>query len=402
MRELILLSHVVNTSVNEGFIPAARKLGLRIALLSDCAEQQRHHFCQAGLTAYPDEIVDCDVFNPLAVIEAIAERPQRPAAVFSNSDHLQTSTAMAADYFDLPGKDWRVTYRAKNKAQMRAYLQQQGIDSIWNATVSDATLLARVMAEVPFPCVVKPREGVASEQVALARDADELEQYCASLWRRQPGQTLLLEDYLPGELYTLETLGDGQQLKVLGGFKVTLSAPPSFVELQANWGTGLTEEQQAHVVEQITRFGIRFGACHTEFVMTAEGPRLIEINYRSIGDRRDLLMQEALGIDYFGIVLRLHLGEPLKPMQLAARAAAIHYFTLPKEGRITNAPKAYRHDDARVSLRYEPLRKAGEHLALSHSNRDYLGVMSGISTDAALLNQVMDQHSASLNWEIQS
>lgn len=119
MKELILISHVVNASVSEGFLPAARKLGLRVVLLTDCAEQQRQHFSQQGLPAYPDEIVSCDVFNPIAVIEAISERAQVPVVIFSNSDHLQTSTAIAANYFALPGKDWRVTYRAKNKAQMR-------------------------------------------------------------------------------------------------------------------------------------------------------------------------------------------------------------------------------------------------------------------------------------------
>lgn len=401
MKELILLSHVVNMSVNEGFIPAARKLGLRIVLLSDCAEQHRHHFSQVGLAVYPEEIIDCDVFNPLAVIEAVAERSQRPAAVFSNSDHLQTSTAMAADYFGLPGKDWRVAYRAKNKAQMRAYLQQQHIDSIWNATVTDATLLARVIAEVPFPCVVKPREGVASEQVALTRSADELEQYCASIWRKQPGQALLLEAYLQGELYTLETLGDGERLEVLGGFKVTLSPPPHFVELQAHWHTGPITAPQQQLVEQIRRFGIGFGACHTEFVMTAEGPRLIEINYRSIGDRRDFLMQEALGIDYFTTVLRVYLGEPLPSLTLDARAAAVYYFTPSEEGRITSAPPGFRHDEADISLRYEPLRKAGERLTLSHSNRDYLGVMSGVGGDADELREVMGRRSTELRWEIQ-
>ena len=130
MKELILISHVVNASVSEGFLPAARKLGLRVVLLSDCAEQQRNYFSRQSLPAYPDEIVACDVFNPIAVIEAIAERVSIPVAIFSNSDYLQTSAAIAANYFSLPGKDWRVAYRAKNKAQMRAYMKVQQIDPL--------------------------------------------------------------------------------------------------------------------------------------------------------------------------------------------------------------------------------------------------------------------------------
>ncbi|MDZ4263256.1 MAG: ATP-grasp domain-containing protein, partial [Pseudomonadota bacterium] len=279
-------------------------------------------------------------------------------------------------------------------------MKAQHIDRLWHATVFDSKSLAMAAEEVPYPCVVKPREGVASEQVYLAKNARELDNYCTSVWYKQPGQALLIEPYLEGNLYTLETLGDGQQLQVLGGFRVSLSSPPSFVELQAHWGVGVTAEQQEIVVQQISQFGIGFGACHTEFVMTAEGPRLIEINYRSIGDRRDALMQEALGINYFEMVLRLHMGEPLQPFSSTSRAAAIHYFTSSREGLIAHAPEAFSCNETEVSLRYEPLRKSGEQLALCLSNRDYLGVMCGRGPDAALLGEVMERHSASLNWEI--
>lgn len=400
MKELILISHVVNPSLSEGFLPAARKLGLRIVVLTDCAEQQRHHFSQQELSAYPDEIISCDVFNPVAVIEAISLREDDPVAIFSNSDHLQTSTAIAANYFALPGKDWRVTYRAKNKAEMRTYMKAQQIDQLWHASVWDPASLAKVASEVPYPCVIKPREGVASEQVFLAEQSRDLEAYCDAAWNNRPGQVLLIEPYLEGELYTLETLGDGKKLQVLGGFRVSLSSPPSFVELQAHWGTDLSVAQQDEVLKQISDFGIGFGACHTEFVLTAEGPRLIEINYRSIGDRRDFLMQDALDIDYFETVLHLHMGEPLEILPESSRAAAIHYFTPSREGLIVNAPEAFHCDEANMSLSYQPLRKSGDQLALSHSNRDYLGVMSGTGPDATLLGDLMARHSAALNWEI--
>ena len=400
MREMMLVSHVVNASVSEGFLPAAQNLGLHVVLLTDCAEQQRQYFSQPGLPAYPDEIISCDVFNPVSLIETIAERNAPPQAIFSNSDHLQTSTAIAADYFSLPGKDWQVTYRAKNKAQMRAYMKANQIDQLWHATVSNAQALTTIAKTAPYPCVVKPREGVASEQVSLVSNASELEAYCSALWHRQPEQVLLIEAYLSGELYTLETLGDGQQLQVLGGFKVALSSPPSFVELQANWGTGLSEAQHQAVVEQISQFGIGFGACHTEFVMTENGPRLIEINYRSIGDRRDLLMQDVLGMAYFEHVIRLYMGEPLPSLQQQTRAAAIHYFTTGKEGKIFQLPDGFNFQEKEISLRYESLKKKGDQLTLTHSNRDYLGVMSAIGPDAEQLSEVMGQHSANLNWEI--
>lgn len=400
MRELIILAHVPTDSINDGFIPAAQGLGLSVVLLTDHADAHQQYFNQAGLAAYPSEIIACDVFNPLAVIGAITCRMQVPAAIFSNSDHLQTSAAIVADYFDLPGKDWHVTYRAKNKAEMRASLQSRGLDGLWHAVVCDQAALARVADEVPFPCIVKPREGVASQQVSLSYDRAQLEAQCAAVWAGQPALPLLLEAYIEGPLYTLETLGDGERLCVLGGFQVKLSPPPYFVELEASWGTGLTAGQEAQVLDMIRRFGVGFGACHTEFVMTEQGPRLIEINYRNIGDYREFLLQDTLAIPLFEIVLRLYLGEALPQLELASNAALIRYFTAQYAGRLSDTPQAFVHRADGLLVSYKSLRAAGETISLTNSNKDYLGVLRGMGADAQRLGVEMNRISSSLAWGI--
>lgn len=400
MRDIVILAHVPTDSVNLGFIPAAQRRGLSVVLLTDAAEAHRHYFGQSGLAAYPREIIACDVFNPLAVIDALTCREQTPAAIFSNSDHLQTSTAIAAEYFRLPRKDWHITYRAKNKAEMRAALKAQGLDMLWHAVVCDPAALARTLDGVPFPCIVKPREGVASQQVSLSRDRAELAAQCAAAWSKHPGQPLLLEEYIAGPLCTLETLGDGERLCVLGGFQVKLSPPPHFVELEACWGTGLSAEQEAGVIDIIRRFGIGFGACHTEFVMTGAGPRLIEINYRSIGDYREFLLQDTLGLPLFEIILGLYAGEPLPQLDIAPGAALIRYFTAQSAGRLTGVPEAFdrRADDIRIT--FKPLRAIGETVNLTHSNKDYLGVLRGTGTDMRRLGLEMDRIGSELVWTI--
>jgi len=400
MQECVLLAHVPTDSVNEGFLPAARRLGLSVIVLTDHAEAHRQHFSQGGLAAYPDEITMCDVFNPVAVIEAITQRAHRPAAIFSNSDHLQTSTAIAAQYFSLPAKDWRTTYRAKNKAEMRARLAALGIDALWHAIVCDPASLSALADGVPFPCVIKPREGVASQHVSLSHSREELQAQCAAIWATHPGQALLLEEYIEGPLYTLETLGDGKDVVALGGFRTTLSPPPHFVELDAVWGTGLPPEDEARVLDIIRRFGVGFGACHTEYVMTKNGPRLIEINYRNIGDYREFLLGEALDIPLFEIVLRLYLGEPLPRLDLAPNAAWIRYFTAPASGKLRSAPPAFSHHDGDIRLHYKPLRDVGATIQITNSNKDYVGVLRGTGHSMERLAAMIESTSEGLSWEM--
>lgn len=399
MQNLIVLAHVPTDSVNEGFLPAARSLGLSVTLLTDCADAHRAHFGRSGLPAYPDDILSCDVFNPLAVIDALTQRTLRPAAIFSNSDHLQTSTSVAADYFGLPRKDWHTTYRAKNKAQMRVHLQALGIDTLWHATVCDPAMLS-ALPEVPFPAVLKPREGVASLQVSLARDRAELQAQCAAVWADHPGRPMLIEEYIDGPLHTLETLGDGKSLVVLGGFQVRLSPPPHFIEHEAVWMPGPPPGEAARVLEIVRAFGIGFGACHTEFVMSAQGPRLIEINYRNIGDYREFLLQDALDMALFETVLRLYLGQPLPALQLADRAAHIRYFVACEAGTVARAPAAFTERGDALRLSYQPLRAVGDVIALTHSNKDYLGVLRGTGPDAGRLALAMDAAAQRLSWEV--
>jgi biotin carboxylase len=401
MQDLIVLAHVPTDSVNEGFLPAARKLGLRITLLTDCADAHRAHFARPGVEVAPDEIVSCDVFNPVAVIDAITQRPRRPAAIFSNSDHLQTSTALAAHYFGLPGKDWHTTYRAKNKAAMREHLQALGVDSLWHATVSSVAHLA-ALTEIPFPAIVKPREGVASLQVSLARDRAQLESQCAAVWVDNPGRPMLIEEYIEGPLHTLETLGDGHRLQALGGFDVKLSPPPYFVEHEAVWTPGPLRGPAARVLEIVRAFGVGFGACHAEFVVTPQGPRLIEINYRNIGDYREFLLQDTLGIPLFETVLRLYLGEPLPALQLADHAAHIRYLVATRSGTLASAPEAFETQGEYSRLRYQPLRKTGEEIVLSNSNKDYVGVLRGTGPDAGLLAADIERTAGPLSWEIRA
>ncbi|PPD04668.1 MAG: siderophore biosynthesis protein [Methylobacter sp.] len=397
MKTLILLTHTLSDAVNSGFLPAAKRLGLQVVLLTDHPDAHRNYFQDGDLTDHPSEIISCDVFNPLAVIETISRLVEIPAAIFSNSDHLQTSTAVAAQYFGLPGKNWMVAYLCKNKAQMRLRQGLLGMDSLTYQTVNDATQLSAW--KMPFPCVVKPKEGVASQHVRLAVNFAALQRQCNAIWEARPGCTLLVEEYLEGPLYTLETLGDGTQFSVLGGFRVTLSPPPNFVELYAQWEH---EPPMAHeVVRQIKAMGVGFGACHTEYVVTPNGPRLIEINYRCIGDHREFLLEQALKIPFFEIILRLHLGEPLNPLQVSTNAAEIRYLTAASSGTVTAIPAAFTRAEQQTTVSFRQLRQVGDQIVISHSNKDYIGVVSGFGRDRLALKQAIEHVAAGLRWEIQ-
>jgi hypothetical protein len=388
---LYLLALNPTDSVTEGFLPAAARLGLDVTVLTDQPGAHRR--------TCPDiEVLECDVRDFRAVVARVSGR-HRPDAVFTNSDHLQTQAALAAAYFGLPGKDWRAALRCKDKAEMRRRLAAAGVDTVWSAELTEPAPL-----DAPYPCVVKPREGVASEDVVLVDGPEDLVTRAKEILERRPGTTLVVEEYLPGEPYTLETLGDGRVRHVLGGFRTELSPPPYFVEERLTFVPAHPEPVVAQVLGQLDALGVGFGACHTEFVVHEGRARIIEVNYRNIGDQCDLLLARLLGIPLFELVLGTHLGQPL-PADLGARrdgAALVEYPCADRAGTLTDAPDAADLTVDGVRLTYRPLRAVGERHELYRTNRDYLGVLRATGTDQECVDRVAADFLAARRWEIQA
>jgi len=396
-RPFVILSHVATHAVCEGFLPAAQRRGHPLLIVTDHAQGHWRHLADAGIPVDGLEILECDVFNPMAVIELLHAHGQRPRAVFSNSDHLQTSCALVAEAFDCPGKDWLICHAAKNKAEMRERLKRLGLPGPWFQVLTPGMALP---GDAPFPVVAKPREGVASLDVQLCRNAAELAAYCEAFWQRQPNRALLLEAYLQGPLFTLETLGDGQRLQAIGGFDVSLSPPPHFVELEARWNGPVGRAVRNAALAQVAAFGVNFGVCHSEFILTADGPVLVEINYRSIGDGREFLLDRLLPQGWFERILALHLGEPLDDTENSSAEALVHYLVALHGGRLLAASPSFRAEGDGYWVDYCALREVGEEIRLSNSNKDYLGVLRLIAPDDAALQARFDAARSDLRWEL--
>ena len=360
---LCLVTSKPTDAVTHGFLPAAERLGLDVLLVTD------RPAAYSGV-----QVVACDVWDFRALIACVPEFAVD--AVFSNSDHLQAQTALTAAYLRLPGKDWRSCLRAKDKALMRRRLAETGTEQVGCWDVSSPA--------IRFPAVLKPAEGVASEDVVLVQDAAEL----ASRLAEVPDRRMIVEEFLPGQLRTLETIGDGETTWVLGGFRTDLSPPPFFIEERLTWDPlPAGEPDRVHVELALASLGVGFGACHTEFA----GGRLIEVNDRLIGDRCEFLLCDLFGLDLFELVLRVHLGErlPASIPPLTVNHGEAAYIWAEQSGvlRSTPAPGPVAGGDPGVRVSYWPMMPAGTRINLANSNRDYLGVFTAVGPSAAAVSR---------------
>jgi hypothetical protein len=403
---LVLLARNPTDTVTYGLLPAAGRLGLEVRMLTDHAPAHRALYAaQHRENGLREPVVEsCAVTEVRAVLAALTAGP-RPEALLSNSDHLQVQTAQAAAYLGLPGKDWRFALRARDKGLMRAALRTElGLDdpSYLRIRPGDPDLF---LDEVSYPAVLKPSEGVASEDVVLVRDRAELELRLEQVRQHRDGD-LLIESLLDGPLHTLETLGDGTALRVWGGYRTQVSAAPYFIEERLTWQPARPEGVQDEILRQLNSLGLGFGPCHTEFILTAAGPRIVEVNDRLIGDHGDFLMADLLAEPIFDDVISVHLNAAPRPGPAVPRSrhGLVHSVVAPAEGLLTSAPDRLRRtppDRPDVQLDYWPIRPAGDRVTLTGTNRDYLGLVRVTGPDDGTVEAATAEFLATERWVIE-
>lgn len=393
-------------SVTLGLLPAAARLGRPVVLLTD--QPAAHDAVYAGRAgmpgAAPVAVVGAEVGDAGALASRVALLSGRygpPGALLSNSDHLQAATALAAELLGLPAKPWQAAMRTKNKALMRQRLAAAGLDTVVAVELGpdDPPVFPT------FPAVVKPREGVASEDVVLVGDERELVATVAAVRARRPGVALVVEEFLAGPLLTFDTLGDGVRRCHTGTWRTTLGPPPTFTEVRLDWAPAALTAVRGQLDAQLDALCVGFGACHTEVVLQGDRVRIIEVNYRLIGDLMDLVTVDVIGADLFEAVLRVHAGEPLPADVMEAADVRGHgrvdYVLADRGGTLVAAPPdGERSAPGGVTVGHRRLRALGAHAPVHGSNRDYLAAVWATGPDAAAVDFGVDGFREAHEWQI--
>lgn len=109
---------------------------------------------------------------------------------------------------------------ANDKFQTSLFLKQEGFDTVGNFCDLDSFARAKASGEIDFPVIIKPRWGMASLSVYLARDEEELNFYFKKAKeevlnsflkfesKQDPGKEILIMSKIEGEEYMLDVIND--------------------------------------------------------------------------------------------------------------------------------------------------------------------------------------------------
>jgi len=209
----------------------------------------------------------------------------------------------------LRGGGPEVITRVRDKGRTRAVLDAAGVAqprSVPVTTLDEALVAAD---DIGYPVILKPRGLAASLGVVRVKDAGELRDgFTFALEAKAPDPVgldfatpLLVEEYVTGEEISVDAVACDGEVTALYVARKVIGYPP-YAEEIGHVVTGDDPLLRDPVLLRALKdthaaLGFRDGWTHSEFILTPDGPRLIEVNGRLGGDMIPYLGRLATGID---------------------------------------------------------------------------------------------------------
>ena len=305
---------------NDDFVAAARALGVEILAAANYCHRLAPSWGMPPIMALHFDQPE------LAVESVLHELGGTLDGVLAVDDSGVELAALISQRLGLPGNPAAAVRRVRDKLAFRQLLQQQQfLCPRFHHLRSDADPLSLVNA-VTLPVVVKARRLSASCGVIRADDSATLLRavhQVRAIQRRADRDAqelgLIVEDFIPGQEYALESCLERGELTPLALFdKPDPLDGPYFEETiyvtPSRLPAALQERIRAEVARACTAAGLVSGPVHAEMRVNERGVWLLEIAARSIGGLCARVLRHSLGMSLEELILRQVVGQRLASM----------------------------------------------------------------------------------------
>ncbi|MFE2045063.1 ATP-grasp domain-containing protein [Streptomyces sp. NPDC059477] len=292
-------------------VRAADALGERLVLLT--RDPAYYAYELERLPAHALDVVETDTFDVEGVAELLGRTPELRGLISSTDTWMLVGAELAAR-FGLPGLDPDVLRLTRDKAAVRNLLYEAGL-SRGRALAADGPggdVRELLLKEIGLPAVVKDSAGTGSQNVWLVRDEAELDAALAESAGRTLKGRLFAEPYFGGPVYSAETLTWAGRTRLLGVSSRLMSPEPYFREeitaFPVAFPEALRGSLEGWLDALLAAVGYTDRFAHVEFVLTADGPELVEVNPRIGGALVGEGLCRALGVNVYEAIVETALG----------------------------------------------------------------------------------------------
>jgi hypothetical protein len=313
-------------------IAGAKELGIDVVLVHEPGAYEE------SIVAHCERIVHAPISDGAAILEVL--RPlhqQRPFdRVMTTTEPAGVSTGFVVDALGLPGVTEATATALLDKSLTRTLLAERGLSPVRHRVVRSAEEAAAFFEEIGGSIIIKPIDGVASMNINYVRSADE----ATLAWKLLSTAGLtsaLAEEFLEGPVVSVDSFSHEGRHLTIGYSEYRMN--DRFVEWEVSTPSRVAAPYLAQLRDLTPKLldavGLTEGPSHSEFVLTANGPRVLESHARLAGSGAPELVRRAFGLN----LPRMMLTVPLGLEQLPATSpdpvggAAVRFFT-PEPGTV--------------------------------------------------------------------
>ena len=270
---------------------------------------------------------------------AVVEKYGIDAIVTAATDKPLVMMARIAEKYHFPFYSLETAQWSTDKYQMKQRFELGDVPHAKGRLVKNVD----ETDDMVYPVIVKPRDNSGSRGVKLCRSKEELEISLGEALEVSRLDTVLVEEFIEGQEYSIEGLHyDGKNEVIQFTEKKTTEFPYN-VELGHIQPANISEENKQKIRGIISRIGaaLHFENCpsHTELKINDRGIFVIETSPRLGGDYiTSTLTPLSTGINLEDELLKIALGEQINPQPEQIQFSGVRFFAFEEGSTIKHVP----------------------------------------------------------------
>lgn len=337
--------------------------------------------------SYAHEYGNIDIVDQEACLK-FAEEKEVDGVMTAATDYGVLSAAYIAQQMNLPGLKYEVAKVIKDKYKVRRTLFENNIDAISQYyEISNVSEIDEISSRIHFPFIVKPCDGSGSKAVKRVDTLEHLKCACEEAIKSSLIGKALIEDFIEGKEYGVESFVCNGQVNVLGVMGKRMTNPPDYAELGHYIPSQLTIEDDVKEVAKkaINALGINFGGVNMDVIVTKDNRIcIVDIGARMGGNLiGSHIIPLGTGVDYMVNLIRASVSDSIDIMPKKAGEKVVTRILALRPGKVLCLPDFEGISKQNQVDIYHHL-QVGASISEYHNNLDGCGYIIAVSDNPIL------------------
>lgn len=316
--------------LQKSIIGRAHKMGHYVVGIDPCADA----YCKDDVDVF--EVVGGQDYEGTC---SVIEKHGIDAIVTAATDKPLVMMARVAEKYGFPFFSVQTAQWSTDKFQMKARFIEGGVPCAKGRLVKSVS----EVEDFEYPVIIKPRDNSGSRGVKLCRSKVELEASMSEAFEVSKLDTILVEEFIDGQEYSIESLHHDGKSEVIQFTEKKTTEFPYNVELGHIQPANISDENKQKIRDIVVKIGkaLNFDNCpsHTELKINERGIFVIETSPRLGGDYiTSTLTPLSTGVNLEDELLKIALGETVNPLPKQVQFSGVHFFAFESGSVIKHVP----------------------------------------------------------------